>query len=341
MSENVFKNVQVLKGIPVDEFMDTMGMFASSLLWDCSNCHSKEILTNRDAFAVTTPEIQRARQMIVMMNTLNRTYFGGQQRVTCFTCHRGTYTPEVVPSLDLQYGPLLEDPSAMAISLNRRVSPDQIFDRYIQALGGPARLAALTSFAATGTYGGFNTGGTDIPVEIFARAPDQRTQIVHEPDADNVKTYDGRNAWVAEGWRPVPLLLLTGGNVEGARLEALMQFPAGIQKAFSQWRVGTATIEDREVQILQGTNPAQLPVSFYFDESGLLMRLMRWNRTAVGTLPTRVDYADYRDVAGVKMPFRIITTWTDGQNVIALKDVRPNVAIEATRFARPAPFQRR
>ena len=341
MSETFFKNVQVLKGIPVDEFMDTMGMFASSLLWDCSNCHSKEILTNRDAFAVTTPEIQRARQMIVMMNTLNRTYFGGQPRVTCFTCHRGTYTPEVVPSLDLQYGLLLDDPSAMTISPDRRASAAQILDRYIQALGGPARLASLTSFVATGTSGGFNTGGTDLPLEIFARAPDQRTQIVREPDADNVKTYDGRTAWAAEGWRPMPLLLLTGGNVENARLEAMMHFPASIQKAFSQWQVSSTTLDDREVQILQGRNADQLPVNFYFDESGLLIRVMRWNRTAVGTLPVRFDYADYRDVAGVKMPFRTIVTWTDGQNVIALKEVRPNVSIEATRFARPAPFKRR
>ena len=34
-----------------------------------------------DAFAVATPRIQRARQMIVMMNTINKNYFGGQPRV--------------------------------------------------------------------------------------------------------------------------------------------------------------------------------------------------------------------------------------------------------------------
>src|SRR6266852_1748612 len=73
VSDIVFKNVKVLKGIPVDEFMDTMGMFASSLGYDCSSCHSPEIRTNRDAFAIETPLVQRARGMITMMNTLNRT----------------------------------------------------------------------------------------------------------------------------------------------------------------------------------------------------------------------------------------------------------------------------
>ena len=341
MSDTVFKNVRVLKGIPVDEFMDSMGMFASSLGYDCSSCHSPEIRTNRDAFAIETPAIQRARGMITMMNNINRTYFGGEPRVSCFTCHRANYSPEFVPSLALQYGELKEDPNAIGIFPNRQASADQVFDKYFQALGGRERLAKLTTFAATGTYSGFNTGGAEFPVEIFASAPDKRTQIIHLREGDGVKVYDGRNGWVAEEWRPVPLVTLTGGNLAGAKLEAIMSFPAAIQKAFSQWRVGSTVIDDRAVEILQGANPGGTPVNLYFDESGLLVRLVRWNKTAVGTVPTQIDYADYREVAGVKLPFRTIVTWTDGQNTVALKDVRPNVPIDAAKFARPAPFQRR
>lgn len=128
-----------------------------------------------------------------------------------------------------------------------------------------------------------------------------------------------------------------------ARWRLIMSFPAGIQKSFSQWQVAAApaTINDRDAQILQGTNPGQLPVNLYFDDSGLLVRSVRWSRTPVGTVPTQTDYADYREVAGVKMPFRVVVTWTNGQNTIALKEVRPNVPIDATRFATPAPFQRK
>jgi len=341
VSDIVFKNVRVLKGIPVDEFMDTMGMFASSLGYDCSSCHSPEIRTNRDAFAIETPLIQRARGMITMMNTLNRTYFRGEPRVSCFTCHRGNYSPEIIPSLALQYGELKEDPNAITIFPDRKVSADQVFDKYFQALGGKEQLARLTTFAATGIYSGFNTGGADVPLEIFARAPNQRTQIIHMDVGDGVKTFDGRNGWVAEEWRPVPLVALTGGNLAGARLEAMTTFPATIQKAFSQWQVGSTVIDDRPVQILQGANAGETPVNLYFDESGLLVRLVRWNKTTVGTVPIQIDYADYREVAGVKLPFRTTVTWTDGQNTFQLKDVRPNVPIEAAKFASPAPFKRR
>jgi len=340
LSDQVFKNVQVLKGIPVDQFMDAMGMFSSSLGYDCSSCHSQEIHTDRAAFAITTPLITRARQMIAMMNGINEANFGGRPRVTCFTCHRTSPTPDDVPSLAAQYADFVDDPNAMALVRDRSTMPDQVFAKYMQALGGAQRVAALTSFVARGMYGGFNTGGADVPIEISAKAPSQRNQVVHAPDGDNVKTYDGRKAWVAEGWRPLPLMELTAGNLEGARIEALLSFPATIKDAFTGWQVGSATIDDKPVQVLQGRSAGQ-PVNFYFDEAGLLVRNVRWNRTPVGTVPTQVDFSDYRDVAGVKMPHKIVVTWTDGQNTITFNQVQANVAIDAARFATPRPFARK
>ena len=130
---------------------------------------------------------------------------------------------------------------------------------------------------------------------------------------------------------------LTGGNLDGARIEALLAFPAGIQQAFSQWRVNFTAIDDREVLVAQGTNPGELPVNLYFDDAGLLVRSLRWTETVVGIIPTQVDYADYREVVGVQMPFRMTVTWTNGESITQFSEVRPNVSIDATRFTRPAP----
>jgi len=339
LSETVFKDVQVLKGIPADEFMDAMGMFSASLGYDCVACHSPDIKDDRAAFAITTPQIRRARQMVTMMNSINETNFGGRPLVTCFTCHHAQFPPESIPNLALQYGDVIDDPNSIRIALDRRFTADQIFDRYVQALGGAPRLAALTSYSARGTLSGFNTSGNEAPIEIVAKAPNQRVETIRTLEGTNVKTYDGRTAWAAEDWRPLPLMPLTGGNLEGARVDALTSFPATIKQGFSRWQVGSATIDDRPVQILQGTNAGENPVNFYFDQSGLLVRVMRWNKTLVGTVPTQTDYSDYRDVAGVKMPFKIVVTWTNGQNTILLTQVQPNIAVDATKFARPAPFQ--
>ena len=306
MAEAVFKNIQVLKGIPVDEFMDTMGMFAAATTKDCTGCHAPEVLTeSRDAFAISTPMIQRARQMVVMMNGINRTYFGGQPRMTCYTCHGATPTPERVPNLSIQYGtPPLRNPDTLDFVAFPADADqvDQIFGRYIEALGGAQRLAGVTSFVATGTYSGWDTSRSEVPVEIFGRAPNQLTTVVHRREGDNIFVFDGDNAWFAGVDAAVPnfTMAYTGGNLSGARIEALaLGAPAMFQGAFSSWQVSEDIVNDELVTVLQGTNEGQPPVNLFFGESGLLVRLVRWNETAVGPVPTRYDFSDYREVVPV------------------------------------------
>src|SRR6266850_559309 len=137
MAEAFFKNVRVLKGISVDEFIDTMGMFAAATAKDCSGCHSPEILDGKaEAFAITTPMIQKARFMIGMVNTINRNYFGGQKRVTCATCHSNSSKPEIVPNMAIQYGTTPDNPNSMQFFVAPGSSPsqiDQVFAKYIEA----------------------------------------------------------------------------------------------------------------------------------------------------------------------------------------------------------------
>jgi hypothetical protein len=340
MAEEVFKGVALLKGIPVDTFFETMGMFASSMGDDCTFCHAKEAAFRRELFAEPTPLIMRARQMIAMVNALNKTYFGGQPRVSCYTCHRGSSAPVVAPNLAIQYGSPIDDPNVMDFPPDTRVSVDQIFDRYLAAVGGTDRLAKLSSFVAKGTYAGFDTATSEVPAEIFASAPNRRTMIVHMFNGDSFRVYDGLNGWLAGPDTPTPLVTLSAGNLDRARTEAILAFPSGIKQAFGQWRVGRTSIDDQDVQIAQGTNSGQLPVNLYFDKGGLLVRMVRWTATPLGPVPTQIDYSDYREVAGVRMPFHWTVSQTYMQMTVQLSEVQPNVAIDAARFARPVPARR-
>ena len=273
MSDEVFKSVQVLKGIPVDTFFESMGMFASSMGNDCTFCHVKEAYFDRAKFAVSTPKIVRARGMILMMNAINNGYFKGDQRVTCFTCHRGNNSPVREPDLSLQYGTPAEDPNVIDFVEETRVSADSLFDKYLQAIGGRQRVAALTTLAAKGTYEGFDTAFAKIPVELYAKAPNQRTMVVKMTGGESFRVFDGRNAWMAGPDTPVPILQLTGGNLERARLEALVAFPANIRQAFARWKVGRTAIDGQEVYIVQGGDEGQPLTNLYFDQSGMLVRL--------------------------------------------------------------------
>jgi photosynthetic reaction center cytochrome c subunit len=338
VTENLFRNIQVLKGIPVDTFFDVMGMFASSMGEDCTFCHVKEAVFKHEAFGEETPRIRRARQMIAMMNGINANNFGGRPMVTCFTCHRGNNTPVNAPRLSLQYGEPDDDPNVINFPPDTRTPADSILDKYLQAIGGPAQLAKISSFAAKGTYSGFDTDHKELPVDVFAKAPNQRTWIIRMPDGDSYRVFDGRSGWWAGPDGPAPIETLTSGNLDRYRLEALVAFPAGIKQAFSGWKVGRTAIDDRPVQIVQGTNPGLLPVNLYFDTtSGLLVRLVRWNATPVGPVPTEINYDDYRDVAGVKMPFTWTVSQTYMQMTIKLTGIQVNVPVDAKLFAKPAP----
>src|SRR5438105_280692 len=339
MAEEVFKNVQILKGIPVDEFMDTMGMFAAATSLNCTHCHASDNTNSWDKYALDTPLKQTARRMMNMVNTINKDNFKGVRAVTCYTCHHGDERPKIVPSLIVQYSAPVEDPDEIEIPPNAKgPSADEIFAKYIQAVGGAQRVAGLTGFVAKGTYSGYETDLAKVPVEIYAKAaPVQRTVVVHALFGDSVRLFDGRSGWISSADKPMPLMPLAAGNLEGARIEATIGFPAQLKQAFSQWRATTTSIDDKDVTVLQGTNPWQPPVNLYFDQSGLLVRMVRFVDTAVGRVPTQIDYSDYRDVNGIKMPFKWTATWTDGQSTAELTEIQPNVAIDASKFARPAP----
>src|SRR5438093_12875891 len=118
-------------------------------------------------------------------------------------------------------------------------------------------------------------------MERVGKGPAQRTMTVDTGLGDSARVYDGRSAWIAAPDKPLPLMTLTGGNLEGAKIDAIVSFPAQIKQAFAQWRVGATSIEDKEVVVLQGTNPRQPSVNFYFDGSGLLIRVVRLVDTAV------------------------------------------------------------
>jgi len=179
MSDDIFKSVQILKGIPVDTFFESMGMFASAMGNDCTFCHVKDAYFDKTAFAQVTPRMQRARQMLTMMSDLNDRYFAGRTRVTCFTCHRGSQAPVSEPDLSIQYGEPYEDPNARDFPVETRVTADQLFDKYIQWTGGAQNVARLTSYVGRGTYEGFDTAFEKRPVEIYAKAPNQQTLIGH------------------------------------------------------------------------------------------------------------------------------------------------------------------
>jgi hypothetical protein len=163
---------------------------------------------------------------------------------------------------------------------------------------------------------------------------------------DRTTVFNGNNGWMAAPAtdKPFPVITYTGGDLDGVRLDAVLTLPAGIKQAISRPVVGSTTIDDKDVMVVQGTaNGGRSPIKLYFDpQSGLLVRQVRYAETIIGRVPIQVDYSDYREVggsngAGVKLPFHVITTWTNGRSDVLLTSAETNVAIDAAKFNQPAP----
>jgi photosynthetic reaction center cytochrome c subunit len=359
-AEQVFKNIQVMKGAPVDDFMGSMGLMCAALGFDCSDCHAGAG-TEKVDWAADTPNKVRARKMIQMMQAINRDNFSGRQMVTCWSCHHGRDHPATTPTLEYMYGPATQEMDDVLTQMPGQPAATQIIEKYIQAIGGSERVAGLKSYVAKGTSVGFGGFGGAGRVEIFAKFPDQRATWIDFPESPQrgrtMRLYNGH-----EGWLETPLTVLgkyqlTGGELDGARLDALLSFPAQITEALSNLRVSlpvsisdlpapssqaskdvsmAAVGQDRLVNVVQGTGPRGILANLYFEQqSGLLLRVVRYGRSPIGRVPTQVDYGDYREVSGIKMPFHMVFAWMDGRDAIQLSEIQINLPIDTSKFAPP------
>ncbi len=216
-----------------------------------------------------------------------------------------------------------------------------MLDKYIQALGGAQRLASLTSFVAIGNALGYGDLGGNSQFTLFAKAPNQRATLITYKDSERPASswsFDGRTGWIKTPRGLLGEYELIGSELDGARLEAQLAFPGQIKQALANWR-GSATrsIGDRDFVVVQGSGPRGFLATLYFDpKSGLLSRLVRYGPSPIGRMPTQIDYADYRDVGGIKFPFEYKFTWLDGRYTAKLSEVKTNVAIDATKFGKPS-----
>jgi photosynthetic reaction center cytochrome c subunit len=328
-AESVYKNIQVLKGIPSDQLIPTMRFITASLGVECSYCHVPEHFEKDDK----KPK-QTARSMMRMMLTIDKDSFAGLREVTCYSCHRGSPKPQGDPMIadraQSEQTSALPAPGALSASLP---TSDQLIDRYIQALGGAAAIKNITSREEQGTV---TVGGKTARIEVFVQDPNKRAVIRYAPNGDSIMVFNGREGWSQIPGRPVRDM--HGADLDAARIDADLHLSLHLKQIFAELRVEyPEKVGDREAYVIAGTNEGQSPVKLYFDEqSGLLLRLVRYADSPFGRTPTQIDYGDYRDVEGVEVPFRRTIAEPDGISSIQLQETRQNVPIDDARFAKPA-----
>jgi hypothetical protein len=148
--------------------------------------------------------------------------------------------------------------------------------------------------------------------------------------------FDGTIGWMGNTGRPAREM--SALEAESAGLDAEMYLPLRIKEIFQAVRPGRPEeVNGVKCDVLQGTKPGRAPVRMYFDQStGLLVRLVRYTDTPIGRNPVQIDYADYRETDGVKIPYRWTLSRTNGRFTIQIADVKSNVPVDDAKFAKPA-----
>jgi photosynthetic reaction center cytochrome c subunit len=321
-----FKNIKVLTDIPADQLIPAMQFITASLGVECEFCHVQGAFDKDDKKPKVT-----ARKMITMMMAINKDNFEGHREVTCYSCHRGATDPVPTPIIAAE-----ESLKAEATEdATKSVLPpaEQLLDKYLAAVGGADALKKITSRTETGTA---SFAGQSVAVDVYTKAPDKRLSVMHMKDGDSLTAFDGQQGWLSV---PSRTHMMSAAENGSARIDADFYFPINIQTLYEKFRVEPGEkIDGHDTYLVVGRKEGQPPLRLYLDtQSGLLLRLVRYGETPLGRNPTQIDYADYRESGGVKIPFRWTLARPGNRFTIQITDAKQNVAIDDGKFAPPPP----
>ena len=356
---DVYMNLKVLNGIPSDQLLPAMQYITAALGVECDYCHDTKHFDSDDKQTKLT-----ARKMMTMMFAIDKDNFDGRREVTCYTCHRGASKPESIPVLSAAMmtgapamggSGMMGRPNGRGMGMGRpgemgangnasapstpAISVDAILTKYTEALGGEAAIQKITTLDEKGTAEMPSRGGMKMDVEEVRKAPDKAVRAVHLPNgAEMSQGYNGTGGWRASPRRAPEDL--TWDDL--ARAKQWASFIPGLDLSEKQdfvraQVVGTEKIGDQDAYHVIGFRKGGGRVMFYFDtQSGLLLRVSERIESPLGDLPQDTDYSDYRYVNGVKLPFTVTVTHVQGSTIYKWDQIQANVAVEDSRFDKPA-----
>ena len=338
------KNIQILKGLPDSQLGTVMQFIAASMGRRCDFCHVNKGGNNWVWESDDKEEKLTARKMMTMVLALNKDNFRGSPTVSCYTCHRGRSTPQGIPSLPVPTPQPRPQPPAQTAPGQPAATPtptpapptsDQILAKYVEALGGQAAVDKMKTLVMKGTYTGFN--GMALPYEVDMAAPDKFYINVTAQQGTIERGFDGKAGWqkgpggVSELMNPV---------LDDLKSTFLFYRNIKLKEQFSQVRFGGRDkIGDRNVLVINGRTADNHRERLYFDaETGFLLRRISYLETPIGVIPNQIDFEDYLDVDGVKIPFTVKVLSVE-PGLISTRnytEIKLNATVDDSKFKMPA-----
>lgn len=332
-AEQGFKNIKVLKNIPAEQLIPTMQFISASLGVECEFCHVEKQMEKDDK-----KEKQTARKMIEMELAIDKNHFDGDLEVTCYTCHRGSPHPVGTPILSAEAAkpaPHVHEHEHEGEIQANLPSADETLSKYLAAVGGADALKKVKTRVQKGTI---DAMGHQFPIEVYSEGPDKRVSISYPGGGSSVTAFNGEVGWLTI---PNGVHRMTTQEREAARIDAQLYFPIAVREMYKEFKVGPGgEIDGHATYLVSAKAEGRPDLRLYFDQqSGLLVRQIRYAQTALGKNPTQIDYSDYRPTDGVKIPYQWTLARPNGSFVIRVSEVQQNVPVDEKLFVPPSEGQ--
>jgi len=370
-----YKNVLVLKDIPATDLLPTMEFISVATGIQCGNCHDPQHFDNDDkrnkksarnmmklTFALDDTLFEGKRQMTCYTchRGSNSPAINPEVAGEMPPRERTARVPPpavVVPNLTVD--------STMGVAPNVPQNPgagnpaggggarppqpvlpsvDDVLTKYIAALGGPDATLKVASLSEKGTIEmAFpNPPGVQgpptvaqVPSEIYRKAPNKLVTVIHGKDGISQEGFDGK-----VGWRQFPGYVGedTGGIL--AVLKRSAEIVPAVQAKTNYTALVVDAIEkigDRSAYRMIGQRPNGVDRLYFDTQTGLLIRLWTTMDTPLGSFPEELNFEDYRDVSGVKIPFTVHLASPQGDRIYKWSQVTVDGSVDDGVFAQPAP----
>jgi hypothetical protein len=343
--EQVRKNIQVLKGMPDSQLLPVMHIMRTSLGVRCDYCHVAE---NGKYWMDDKPAKLVARKMLQMVFDINKNNFDGKTLVSCNSCHRGSTKPVAVPAigqgafLNTTFDDAPKTPEALP-------SAEQLFDKYVEALGGKAAIDKIKTRSSKVTLlrpklvnsgtpkAAMLTRSETWTMETFHKRPDKYVAIITTPEGVINQGFNGTVGWIKTATERREL---NSAQLARMKREVDLYRDVNLRERYSRMAVtGKEKVGDREAYVIEATSVDNKPEKLFFDtQTGLLLRRTVFTETKLGMDPQQTDYEDYRAVDGVWLPFTIKVSFLDDSHygtTRKLTEVRQNLPIDDAKFNMP------
>lgn len=212
----------------------------------------------------------------------------------------------------------------------------EIMEKHITASGGRDAMLKIKNRVSKGELD-FPAQGIKAQIESTTAAPNYMTSVMTIPNMMTMKTgSDGTDVWQASD--TMGSRLLEGKELENQLRDATFNSDLEWERLYKTVNViGVEDIDGKPAYKVETISPNDSKMTHWFDkESGIRVKISIVQMSQMGEIPVETLFQDYRDVDGVKVPFKTQMSQGGMSGTLTMTEVKHNVDLPADFFAMPA-----